>query len=559
MAMRALFPPLRHAAPLFVTALLANICAIFASFFPTLIYDHVLPQQNWSTLWTLTVAVTGFLVLDYCIRWSRAGITEYLSQGYDEEVSLQSFAGLADMKMTGISSSRLISQVRELDPLREVRGSLTMGLMVDFPFSLVMIAILAMISPWLAALTAALSVLVVVIIAVSWWMQDGLSKSAQKTALARQDMLIDFVSGMDSIRRLSLGARYAAKFTALVKKHAEQSSRLRFIQAISSSHVQEIQQIASIATVIVSSVLVFGGGLASSAMIAASLLAGKAIGTLYSSASALPKFVAAIRSLKMAEEIAAMPRESGGDLVLRRVGPKSRDSSIRFQNVVFGYSSRHILDDVNFTVRKGDRFVVVGPNGSGKSTIERLMVGLETPKSGGVFIDGLDTRVVLLSDLRLKVLSVGQSGDFPFVTMREAFPDTERAAAYLEACGSVGRAVLSEAGQGFDRSLGVRGSALSSGQRQLIMLVAALVRDPDFLILDEATAHLDPTTQAMVSKLLGDYANEFGIGLFLITHDPSLVTICNWYMTVKQGNVEVKQLEQRPALGGESLVLGRTG
>jgi ATP-binding cassette subfamily B protein len=181
--------------------------------------------------------------------------------------------------------------------------------------------------------------------------------------------------------------------------------------------------------------------------------------------------------------------------------------AVAFDDVRFAYrEGDEILRGVTLAVAPGETLAIVGATGSGKSTLVRLLGRLYEPQGGAVRLAGEDVRALPTAELRRRITFVSQDvflfagtvADNVRFGRPEASPgEVERA---LREVGA--DRVLARRGAGPETMLTERGSNLSAGERQLVAFARALVRDPEVLVLDEATAHVDPDTEAAIERAL---------------------------------------------------------
>ncbi|MGI8758801.1 MAG: ABC transporter ATP-binding protein, partial [Acidimicrobiales bacterium] len=232
---------------------------------------------------------------------------------------------------------------------------------------------------------------------------------------------------------------------------------------------------------------------------------------------------------------------------------------IRLEHVGFAYEAGSpVLHDIDLTVRPGETLALVGPTGSGKSTIAKLVTRFYDPTEGRVLIDGHDLRHVTLDSLRRQLGIVPQE---PFLfagsigyNIAFARPDaTDEELA--EACRALGIDELVERlPQGLDTPVHERGSALSSGQRQLLALARAFVARPRVLVLDEATSSLDLRSEAVVERAL-DVVRE-GRTVILVAHRLATAMRADRIAVVDGGRlVEVGTHAELVAEGGRYAAL----
>jgi ATP-binding cassette subfamily B protein len=177
------------------------------------------------------------------------------------------------------------------------------------------------------------------------------------------------------------------------------------------------------------------------------------------------------------------------------------DAVVEFRDVFFRYKSEGpwTLDDVSFRVKRGETVAVVGATGAGKTTVTGLVQRFYDVDQGAVLVDGRDVRSFTRDDLRGRFAFVQQdvfmfSGDLlTNIALGDATPNRARAEIALERVGAL--SIFRERG-GLDMTIAERGTNLSAGERQLLAFARALYRDPEVLILDEATANIDSETEA---------------------------------------------------------------
>ena len=207
-------------------------------------------------------------------------------------------------------------------------------------------------------------------------------------------------------------------------------------------------------------------------------------------------------SRRMAEIIVEKSEDMGGG----RTVP-SQPGDLKFENVTFRYDTDTVLKNVSFTLPAGKTTALVGPSGAGKSTIFGLLERFYDPESGRVTLGGVDAKEFHKSSWRQAIGYVPQSSPLFSGTIRSnmtygldrTFTDEELARAAKDA--NIYEFILS-CDNGFDTDVGERGCKLSGGQRQRIAIARALLKDPQILLMDEATSSLDPEARSEVEKAM---------------------------------------------------------
>ena len=213
---------------------------------------------------------------------------------------------------------------------------------------------------------------------------------------------------------------------------------------------------------------------------------------------------------------------------------------VQMEGVTFGYDpARPVLRDLHLDIPAGRTVALIGPTGSGKSTITQLIPRFYDPQQGRVLVDGADVRDVALEDIRLAVGMVGQD---PFLfsdTVRAniAFgrPDATDAQVHEAARMAQADAFIRRLPEGYDTVVGERGFTLSGGQRQRIAIARAILVDPRILVLDEATASVDASTESDISRALATVME--GRTTIIIAHRLSTISLADEVILVDGGRV----------------------
>ena len=219
------------------------------------------------------------------------------------------------------------------------------------------------------------------------------------------------------------------------------------------------------------------------------------------------------------------------------------EGRLRFEHVSFGYDpDRPVLEDVDVDVAPGKTVALIGHTGSGKSTLTALVPRFYDPTAGRVLLDGVDVRDVKLTDLRAAIGLVSQDPFLFSATVREniAFgnpaatdEDVERAALMAQA-----HEFISALPEGYETVIGERGITLSGGQRQRIAIARALLVDPRVLVLDDATASVDATTEARIR--LGLREAMRGRTTLIIAHRLSTISLADEIVVLDRGRVAAR-------------------
>ncbi len=246
--------------------------------------------------------------------------------------------------------------------------------------------------------------------------------------------------------------------------------------------------------------------------------------------------------------------DSSRSAAARRSGLQGRSpGEVVFESVSFAYRSDDpILDNLSFRIAAGEHVAIVGPTGSGKSTVIRLLCRLYEPQAGRILLDGVDIRELPIATLRQR-LGVVLQDTFLFSgnvadNLRLDAPISDQELERL--CGELGlKPLLDRLDQGLASELRERGANLSSGERQLLAVARVAIRDPSVLVMDEATAFLDPSTEATLQSDLDRLLRDRTA--IVIAHRLATVEAADRILVLRQGRLieEGNHLELRRAGG----------
>ena len=258
-------------------------------------------------------------------------------------------------------------------------------------------------------------------------------------------------------------------------------------------------------------------------------------------------------SMVSAGRVFALIDETNYEPVQENGQSKIQEGNIRFEHVSFSYDGKHqILDDISFTVNKGETIAFVGHTGSGKSSIINVLMRFYEFQSGRVLLDGVDIREYNQDELRKNIGLVLQD---PFlyhgtiksnIAMYQDISDDQvkAAAEFVDA-----DSFIQDLPLGYAAPVSERGSSFSTGQRQLLAFARTVASQPKILILDEATANIDSETEALVQNSLAKMRQ--GRTTIAIAHRLSTIQDANCIYVLDKGRIiESGTHEELLALGG---------
>ncbi|QLG89253.1 type I secretion system permease/ATPase [Chitinibacter bivalviorum] len=543
-----------------IAALLINIFALAMPLFSMNVYDRVVPNHAIETLWVLALGAGLILGFDFVLRTARGYILDVASKRIDISLSSLIMERVLGVKMSAKPASvgSFTANLRAFESVRDFIASASITTLVDLPFVLIFFLVLVWISPWLV-LPPLIGALLIVLF--SWLAQakmNQLVELTQRAAAQRNATLVESMVGLETIKIMGAEGEMQRRYERATRFLAQIGGRLKLLSTTTVNFAQAISQLVSITIVIVGVYLLVDGQITMGGIIAASMLAGRAMAPLGQVAGLLMQYQNAKTSLGAVESHMQLPieRPANSNFLHR----DAFRGEIEFRNVTFKYPDRDdiALNNVSFKMKAGERVGVIGRVGSGKTTIEKLILGLYQPTEGAVLIDGIDTRQIDPAELRRAVGYVPQDPLLFFGSLKQnialgtPFADDAQILAAAELAGIA--EFVNANPRGFDMSIGERGESLSGGQRQAVSIARAILNDPPMLILDEPSSAMDHQSEERLKSRLRTYLA--GKTMLLVTHRTSLLELVDRLIVIDQGQI---MADGPKAQVVEALQQGRIG
>lgn len=524
-----------------IAALLINIFALASPLFVMNVYDRVVPNNALDTLWVLAIGAFIVYGFDFLLKTLRGYFVDSAGRAADIVMASRLFEQVMGIKMAArpASAGGFASNLREFETLRDFFTSATLTAVVDLPFVLLFIVIIWVIGGPVALVP---TLAVPLVIGVGLALQVPLNRIVRRTfreTTQKHGLLVEAINGLETIKSVGAEGRMQRAWERLVALTAQSGNEARLLSALTVNFAALAANLVYIAIVIVGVYEIAAGNMTMGALIACTIIGGRAMAPLGQVAALLTRFNQAKTSLEALNGIMAMPVERPAQA--RFVNRPSLRGEIEFREVTFTYPQQKLaaLSRVSFKIAAGERIGLIGRIGSGKSTIEKLILGLHEPQQGSILIDGTDIRQIDPADLRRNIGCVPQDVFLFQASLREnitlgaGYADDEMVLRAARVAGVDDFAARHP--MGYDLPVGERGENLSGGQRQAIAVARALLLDPPILVLDEPTSAMD---NAAENRLKARLMREVGgRTLILVTHRSSMLALVDRLIVMDAGRV----------------------
>ena len=525
-----------------LAALLINMLALAMPLFTMSVYDRVIPNGAIPSLVALSVGMVIAVVFDFVLRTVRSRMIDVTGKTMDVVLAANIFEHVMAVKMAQrpVSVGILANQLRDFDSVREFFTSGSIVSATDLLFAMLFLAVLFTIAGPLAWIPL---VMLPVMIAIGFIMQrplDRAMKRLQAESAARHGVLVESLSGLETVRATGSEARMQTAWERSVAATARSGEDVHFWSSLTLTSASSAQQITSLLMVIIGVFLILDGKLSVGALVAANMLAGRVLGPIAGIASIITRGTQTLASLKSINRIMSLERERSPERAY--VTRKINEGRISFENVSFSYPNApgKALDKVSFKIEAGEKIGIIGRVGSGKTTVGRLLLGFYEAQEGRILVDGVDSRQYDPSDLRTGIGFALQDTDLFFGKLRDNIALGKPHATdeeVLEAARLAGvESFIAGHPMGYDMPISEGGRSLSGGQKQAIGLARVLIRKPRVLFLDEPTAHFDVRSESEFLERLKALRDE-RMTIIISTHRLSLLGMVDRLLLFDSGRL----------------------
>ena len=518
-----------------VAGFLINLFGLLLSIYSRLVYDKVIGNHIPDTLWALTLGMLLFLALEFILRVIRTFYIEQLAGKFDIDFDQAVVRKLLANRVSwpvGV----VLAKYRDITSARDLLSSNYMLVIIDFPFLLLYLLAIGLIGGPIVWVVLVGGVLLVGAQLLCKIPANDYANTAMSVGATKTDKLAGLVFGIETLKTSSLQKRVLELFARDAEVSGVTQSKSRFWASVGYTISSSGYTLMTVATLVVGVYMVEANALTVGALIASSMLVGRAASMLSSVAMVLGRLDAFKQARTSFEELFV---ESPDAPATNEVDRQQIDGKIQVANLSFSIKPNEpaMLKQISFVINQGEKVGIVGRSGSGKSTLLRCLAGVHAPDAGQVLMDGISV-AAYPQEVRMRSIAYKPQDPFLFdgTLATNIFVDNSISSAIYQTALHVScmDELLAGGQLRLDQMLVAPGN-LSGGQRQMVALARAIATVPNVLLLDEPTTGIDQATEnKIIERLLAFVA---GRTLVVATHSPVLLKQMDRIIVINDGKI----------------------
>lgn len=527
---------------IFLASIIYTIIGIIGAFYFKFLIDDILGNNLISTLHVVTIGILGLRVFNILLGAFRSHLLLYLSQKIDISLVLNYYRHIVNLPMSFFDSRKvgeIISRLGDVSKIRSAISGATFSVLLD-TLSVIFIGIVLYVQN--STLFMITLVYIPFYLIIVWGFSKYFRKIHREIMEKAADLnsyLVESLSGILTIKafngeedaKLETEQRFIKRIKAIFK-----ASLMKNVHYSSQGFLGTI---ITMGLLWVGGTEVINGNISIGQLMTFNALLGQFLGPLQNLINLQPMLQEAFVAGDRLGEILDLEKETKHER--EKAEFDKIKGKIEFKGVEFAYGMRRpALKDINLIIRSGEKIALVGESGSGKTTLVKLILKYYLPNEGKILIDDYNIKDINVNNLRSKIGYVPQDIFLFSGTVKENITfglenvdikDVIRAAQKAQI-----HEFINELPLRYDTLIEERGSNLSGGQKQRIAIARVILREPDILILDEATSNLDTTTERAIHDIFEELSQE--ITTIIIAHRLSTIKNCDRIVILSEGKIK---------------------
>lgn len=523
------------------SSLAINILALAMPIVILQVYDRIIPNQAVDTFLFLIIGMLFVLVLDTALRIFRTRLLSWEGAKFDHRESLKSLNIILDADSLAFESKpsgHFLDKMHALEQVQEFYSGQSILLILDFPFVLIYMGLIWLISGYLLFIPISLLIIFLIISFITGRRLQQALNNRHTTEDRRQNFIIETLNGIHTIKSMAMESFMLRRYEKLQSQSADSVYELSRLNSVVQGIGASFSQLAVIIFVSVGSIFVIDGSLSIGALAASTMLSNRILQPGLKAMGLWTQFQSVRLAREKVDELFSLKQEEGGNI------EKNQEISgaIRLSNISFKYPEQQepLLDDISLDIKAGEAIAISGANGVGKSTLIKILSGFLDPDQGQILIDGVPIKEYNLEYLRSQIAIIPQKGVIFEGTILEnmtLYREEQAVDQAIELAEQLGLdEIISRLPEGLDTLVG--GSSvgtLSEGVSQKIIMVRSLVGYLPIILFDDANANFDLKNDSKLHSVMKNLIGKRTI--VIVSHRPSFMRLCDRQFEIKEGKL----------------------
>ncbi len=524
-----------------VSSLIINLLALALPIVILQFYDRIIPTEAMDTFLVLIVGMLVVVVLDCALKTLRSAVLSWDSAKFDHATSLDSMDLILysdTLNFDAKPAGYYIDKIQALEKIQEFYSGQSILLLIDLPFVLLFLVLIAVIAGPLISVPICLLILFAFISMMTGRKLHDALMTQSEMEDRKRNFVIEILQGIHTVKSLTMESFMQRRYEKLQLQSAESVYELSRLNSIVQGVGATFSQLAVVSFVGFGSLYVVSGELTVGALAAGTMLTSRVLQPGLRAMAVWIQFQSVRLALKKVNELFSMHREESGDISK----DEPLDGDIELKDVCFSYPKQdvNLIDHLSLSIKSGEAIGITGRNGVGKSTLINLMTGFLQPNEGSVKIDDQALVNFNAEYLRSQMGIIPQHGVLFEGTILEnmtLYREGEAVDQAIEISKVLGlNEIISKLPNGLDTYIGgASKDALPEGVKQKIVMVRSLVGYPKVIFLDDANANFDLKNDQKLAQILMKLKGQRT--MVIVSHRPSFLRLCDRQLELKSGKL----------------------
>lgn len=541
---------------IFILSIIISILGVSTSIYYKYVFDNIINLDEINILAYITMVIVSIIFIKGFFDISRQYTVYILTKKIDSTLLNYVYSRVINLTYNFFSSRKIGEITSRIDDVNKIRDALVtsaMAVLMDILFVLVSSLFLIYINGTLFFISCASVILIVLVLTLYKKVLLKQNYILMEANAQSKSSLIEYMKGYEKIKSENLQQYTIDNLNHKLNMLIDSSIKYGNNISIQTIILEVIKNTTNIIIICTGCIYIVRGDLSIGELLMFNSILNFFINPLTNLSQIYPKIQSAFVATNRLEDLLFQPIED-----INKGEKINKLENLKVENIFFSYSARkNIINNVSFSMNKGEKIAIVGESGVGKSTLVKLLLGFYNSDDGYIKWNDIKYENINLADLRSRIGYVSQD---PFLFNETIMfnltlgNDKIKIDKVKDVCRVIGLLDFIESlPDKFLTKISENGSNLSGGQRQKISIAQAILKNPDLIIFDEATSNLDSLSELMVNTLLKQIRD---ISILVVTHRLSSARLCDKILLLENGIlIEEGNHEELINLGGRYAIM----